>query len=223
MAAGPAGRAGTGRARRSSLIATSTGPATPISSRPRTRTGGWPAPNRGTARTAASPPGQIRVPSSLSLVSHRGEAHSRAAQASQPSPMRKPPMSSSRTTVPACSGLPPLSGVLRRPVYVRPLDAAMRDPRPGVIVETEAVVDRGEVAHVIVPADDVRQGAPSPRPSSTTAGRTRWPATTTRPGARPAAGPGTARTGHRPPGASPRNPTGRTGGTRSGPSRSPAR
>ena len=56
--------------------------------------------------------------------------------------------------------LPPFAGVLRRAVRVNPLDAAVSDPRAGVIVEAVAVMDRGEVAHVIVRAYD--HGQPFP-------------------------------------------------------------
>src|SRR5580693_9776976 len=56
--------------------------------------------------------------------------------------------------------LPPSAGVLRRAVGVSPLDAAVSDPRAGVIVEAVAVMDRGEVAHVIVRAYD--HGEPFP-------------------------------------------------------------
>src|SRR5580698_1055814 len=56
--------------------------------------------------------------------------------------------------------LPPSAGVLRRAVSVSPLDAAVSDPRAGVVVEAVAVMDRGEVAHMVVRAYD--HGEPFP-------------------------------------------------------------
>ncbi len=56
--------------------------------------------------------------------------------------------------------LPPFGRVLRGAVRIDPLDAAMGDPRAGVVVETVAVVDRGEVAHVVAAAEDLGQVLP---------------------------------------------------------------